>query len=143
MRLVDDPVAAIRAVLPDGLVIQQVNHDSSPYGFEPYDGRGLGITINLSPAELARAPQQKGIAMPLFVSIMPPDYQGRVMHEVALQFAPARKVASTPQGDIFVWGGNWEAISEDIEPKVLAALLVGPPPATQPAGATTQHSGGD
>ncbi len=143
MRLVDDPVAAIRAVLPDGLVIQQVNHDSSPYGFEPYDGRGLGITINLSPAELARAPQQKGIAMPLFVSIMPPDYQGRVMHEVALQFAPARKVASTPQGDIFVWGGNWGAISEDIEPKVLAALLVGSPPATRPAGATTQHSDGD
>lgn len=117
--LVSDPVAAVKAVLPDGWVILKVEENTYP----SYRPKGNGKAIFLGLKEKKYSKQQYSAVL----FLMPKDYNdgGSDPTKGQAQTWPARLIAITQDTKIYLWprsqAEDWETMQQDL----LKALIVG------------------
>jgi hypothetical protein len=101
VKLVDDPVEAIRKALPNDWAISKVKKDVHPW--HRTKGTGTGTAIYL--VEKGRRYGKAQFSAALF--IMPPSYEGKLLvpHGVAQTNAP-HLVTTAKNGKVYFWGGN-------------------------------------
>ena len=97
--LVDDPIAAIRQVLPEGWTIAKIEQDTWPY----YRQEGSGTALTLIESGKAYLKQQYSA----MIWIVPPEYVGAVVSggKEQQEETPAL-IADCPNGKIYMWGGH-------------------------------------
>lgn len=111
-NVVTNPVDAVRSVLPVGWIIQRVDTNTYP----SYRPKGTGTAIFLG-IEGRKHIKQDYFAV---VHIMPSDYRdgGEDPTQGEAQSWPARLIASTDNGKIYLWPGpqteDWRSMQSDL-----------------------------
>ena len=98
-KLVDDPVAAIKATLPEGWVIQEVCENTYP----PYRPEGKGRAVFLGVPRKQGADEKPPYEAVVY--FMPKDYGdgGEDPTHGQAQTWPARLIATTDSTKIYLW----------------------------------------
>lgn len=111
-QLVDDPVAAVKAALPQGWIVLKVEENTHP----PYRPKAGGRAIFLRIA--GRKYPKIGYEAALY--IMPPDYQdgGEDPTDGKAMTWSARLIGSTEHAKLYLWsqdrGPPWSSMREDL-----------------------------
>lgn len=115
-ELVRDPVAAIRAALPAGWVVQKVEDDAHPFYLE----KGNGKAIYIGPPLEAIDPSKVKTPHQAVLWIMPPDYQGRpVAGASEVQTITPWRLAATKDAVLYWWGSP----PEEVKAAILDAIF--------------------
>jgi hypothetical protein len=116
-QLVADPVAAIKAALPKGWVVQKVEDTAHPFHLEKGNGKAVYIGPPLETVDLSKVKTVYSAV----VWIMPPDYRGRPVSDGTPQAAPSpRRLIATRDAVLYWWG--WPP--EDVKAAILNAIFV-------------------
>ena len=111
-QLADDPVAAVKAILPDGWAVLKVEENTHP----PYRPKAGGRAVFLGIA--GRKYPKIGYEAALY--IMPPDYQdgGEDPTDGKAMTYPARLIGTTEDAKLYLWGDDrgppWASMRGDL-----------------------------
>ena len=100
-KLVDDPIAAIKGILPEGWVIQEVVENTHPF-YRP-EGKGKAVFVG-SPREQGNDAKTQFAAVVYF---MPRNYRdgGKDPTHGTAQTWPPRIIATTDSAKVYLWDG--------------------------------------
>jgi len=108
-----NPIAAVKAVLPQGWVVLKVEEGTYP-SYRP-QGKGKAVVLGVSGKKYRK--QQCSAVL----YIMPPDYEdgGEDPTHGQAQSPPARLIARAKNGKLYLWPPNgkaedWRTMQEDL-----------------------------
>jgi len=102
-RLSGDPIASVKAALPEGYYVLRVEKEVSPWHRKP--GKGTAIYVAAHGKQYAKA------QFSAVVFVMPRDYQDDVTVAVGAQTGPPRLIATTLDAKVYCWGGTGTGLS--------------------------------